>query len=285
MMTQRVRSEYSIVFAMLKQNKAALFGLFIVIGFLFTALFGPFLTTHSPNVINLKNRLSAPSWEHPLGTDELGRDIFSRILCGAKISLQIGIIVVSISATIGIMIGVISGYYGGKTDAVIMRIVDIFLSFPSLILAIALMAALGQNIYNVMLALSLVGWTIYARVVRSEALQIREMEYIQAAKAMGASNFQIIFTHVLPNIIAPVIVLATLGMAFAIISEAGLSFIGLGVKPPTPSWGFMLSSGRMYMTTSPYGALFPGLAIALVVLGFNLIGDGLRDALDPELRI
>ncbi len=247
------------------------------------ALLGPFLAPSDPYAQELALRLSGPAAGHWFGLDELGRDIFSRLLVGARISLMVGLAVVSVSSTLGILIGSIAGYYGGRVDQVISRIMDVLLAFPGILLAIALVAVLGPSLTNVILALSVIGWVGYARLVRAQVLRIRELEYVQAARALGAKTPRILLRHVIPATLPTVIVQGTLGMAGAIIAEASLSFLGLGVQPPTPSWGTMLDAGRSHLFDAPHLTLFPGLAIALLVLGFNFLGDGLRDRIDPRL--
>jgi len=247
------------------------------------ALLGPFLAPSDPYAQQLALRLSGPAAGHWFGLDELGRDIFSRLLVGARISLMVGLAVVSVSSTLGILIGSIAGYYGGRVDQLISRIMDVLLAFPGILLAIALVAVLGPSLTNVIIALSVIGWVGYARLVRAQVLRIRELEYVQAARALGAKTPRILLRHVIPATLPTVIVQGTLGMAGAIIAEASLSFLGLGVQPPTPSWGTMLDAGRSHLFDAPHLTLFPGLAIALLVLGFNFLGDGLRDRIDPRL--
>jgi peptide/nickel transport system permease protein len=258
-------------------------GFFIVLLTLFAALAGPVLTPYDPASQELPRRLEGPSLEHPFGLDELGRDIFARILAGARISLLVGLAVVSVSSTIGMLMGSIAGYFGGRTDDVISRVIDVLMAFPGILLAIALVAVLGPSLTNVVLALSVIGWVGYARLVRGQALRAREFEFVQAARALGASSARIVVRHVLPTALPAVVVQATLGMAGAIIAEAALSFLGLGVQPPTPSWGSMLDAGRSHIFDAPHMTIFPGLAIALLVLGFNFLGDGLRDRVDPKM--
>ncbi len=261
-----------------------LVGLFVVMLFLFIGLFGPTLVSTDPTLQELPLRLSKPSFDHWFGMDQLGRDLFSRVIFGARISILVGLTVTSISMCLGVLIGMISGLAGGRLDNLIMRIIDIFLAFPGILLAIAMVAVLGPNIRNVTIALCIMGWVGYARLARGQALSIKNVEYIQAARALGAGNLRIMFRHVLPNIMAPIIVQATLGMAGVIIAEAGLSFLGLGVQPPAPSWGGILTSGVDYFPEGAHITILPGLAIMLVVLGFNFLGDGLRDAFDPRMR-
>jgi peptide/nickel transport system permease protein len=246
------------------------------------AIAGPALTPFSPAAQELPLRLAGPTRAHPFGLDELGRDVLSRILAGARISFLIGLVVVSVSATVGTVLGAMAGYFGGVVDDVISRVIDTLLAFPGLLLAIALVAVLGPSIGSVLFALTIIGWVGYARLVRGQVLRAREFEYVQAARAIGAAAPRVLFRHVVPTAIPAVVVQATLGMAGAVISEAALSFLGLGVQPPTPSWGTMLSGGRTHLLDAPHLTLFPGLAIALLVLGFNFLGDGLRDATDPK---
>ena len=258
-------------------------GTLIVILAIVAALAGPLLWPYDPSAQELARRLEPPGLAHPLGLDELGRDILARLLQGARISLLVGIAVVSVSSTVGMLFGSIAGYFGGRIDDVISRVIDVLMAFPGILLAIALVAVLGPSLVNVVLALSIIGWVGYARLVRGQALRAREFEFVQAARASGASAARIVLRHVLPTAIPAVVVQATLGMAGAIIAEAALSFLGLGVQPPTPSWGTMLDAGRAHLFDAPHLTIFPGLAIAALVLGFNFLGDGLRDRVDPKL--
>lgn len=246
------------------------------------ALTAPWVVPYDPSSQELSFRLERPSVHHPFGLDELGRDILSRVLAGAKISLLVGTIVVSISTLIGVLLGSIAGYFGGWIDDLISRGIDVLLAFPGILLAIALVAVLGPSLTNVVLALSVIGWVGYARLVRGQVLRAREFEFVQAARALGASTWRILIRHVIPTTLPAVMVQATLGMAGAILAEAALSFLGLGVQPPTPSWGTMLNGGRLHLLDAPHLTIFPGAAIALLVLGFNFLGDGLRDAVDPK---
>src|SRR5580765_4498755 len=259
-------------------------GFAIVLGVIVAALFGPWLIPYDPIRQNLPLRLAAPTWGHPLGLDELGRDLLARLALGARVSLFVGISVVSVSAVVGTIVGAVAGYVGGAVDLALGRIMDVLLAFPGILLAIALVAVLGPSLNNVVLALVIIGWVGYARLVRGQVLKVREMEYVTAAKALGAKSARVIVLHVLPNVINPVIVMATLGLAGAILSEAALSFLGLGVQPPTPSWGAMLTAGRRYLGLANHLAIFPGAAIMLAVMGLNFLGDGLIDALDPKYR-
>jgi peptide/nickel transport system permease protein len=247
------------------------------------ALVGPVLTPYDPAAQELARRLEGPSLAHPFGLDELGRDILARILSGARISLLVGLAVVSVSSVVGMTLGSIAGYFGGRVDDAISRVVDVLMAFPGILLAIALVAVLGPSLTNVVLALSVIGWVGYARLVRGQALRTRELDFVQAARAMGARSPRIVLRHVLPTALPAVVVQATLGMAGAIIAEAALSFLGLGVQPPAPSWGTMLDAGRSHLFDAPHLTVFPGLSIAILVLGFNFLGDGLRDRIDPKL--
>lgn len=266
------------------KSKTSLVGFCIIVILIITAILAPVIATHSPTDQSIIDRYQSPSAAHWLGTDELGRDIFSRIIYGTRISIQIGLITVGISMTIGVLLGGIAGYFGRWADQLIMRLIDILMAFPSILMAIALVAVLGPSLQNAMIAVGIVGIPQFARIVRSAVLSVKETEYIEAARAIGAKHKRILMQHVLPNCLAPIIVQATLGVGTAILDAAGLSFLGLGAQPPTPEWGAMLSDGRSALQTAPWVVAFPGIAIFLVVLGFNLFGDGLRDALDPRLK-
>ena len=257
-------------------------GALIVLVAVAAALVGPVLAPYDPADQQLSERLAGPSRAHPFGLDELGRDIFSRVLAGARISLLVGLAVVSSSALIGLLIGATAGYLGGWVDDLIGRVIDVLLAFPGILLAIALVAVLGPSLGNVVLALASIGWVGYARLVRGQVLRVRELDFVQAVRALGARTPRILLRHVIPATLPAVIVQASLGMAAAVISEAALSFLGLGVQPPTPSWGTMLAGGRGHLMEAPHLTVFPGLAVALLVLGFNFLGDGLRDWLDPR---
>ncbi|HBT20558.1 MAG TPA: glutathione ABC transporter permease GsiD [Peptococcaceae bacterium] len=256
----------------------------IILLLVFTAIAAPVIAPHDPVAVDLANKLKAPSLNYPFGTDHLGRCIFSRVIYGTRESLKVSLIVVSISASIGILLGLVSGYFGGLTDELIMRAVDIMLAFPSIILALAIITALGPGLNNVILALTLVHWTSYARLVRGEVLRIKEKEFVESARAMGNSQLRIMFRYILPNVMAPVMVVSTLDVAHVILSASGLSFLGLGAQPPTPEWGAMVNDGREFIRTAPHLTIFPGLAIMITSLAFNWLGDWLRDALDPRLR-
>ena len=260
----------------------------IVLALILLGIFGPIIAPYDPNEQHLGDSLVAPQWfaaPHFLGTDNLGRDILSRIMHGAQISLIIAVAVVAISGTIGILLGAISGYAGGKTDFLIQKVVEVIWAIPSLLLAIAILTFLGQTLFNLIVALSVQRWINYCRVVRGEALSIRQREFVTAARVIGARHPRIILRHVVPNLIPSSLVVATFSMAVAIIAEASLSFLGLGVPPSIPTWGTMLADGRNYISTAPWLTVFPGLAIFVVVLGINLLGDGLRDVLDPRLKV
>ena len=280
------RSQWAEIWRRLKQNKMAMFGLVIISIIVLSAVFADFIADYNDVVIkqNLGDRLQGPSMKYWLGTDEFGRDIFARMIHGARVSLKVGVLAVGIAVVIGGSLGAIAGYYGGKLDNIIMRIMDVFLAVPSILLAIAIVSALGPSIINLMLAISISSVPSYARIVRSSVLSIRDQEFIEAARAIGASDARIIMRHIIPNSLAPVIVQGTLGVAGAILSTAGLSFIGLGIQPPAPEWGSMLSGGRQYLRYAWHVTTFPGLAIMITILALNLLGDGLRDALDPRLK-
>jgi peptide/nickel transport system permease protein len=268
-------------------NRLAYIGLAIAAVFILAALFAPLIATHDVTAQNLAIRYAAPSAEHWFGTDSLGRDVFSRVVFGARISLEVGIVVVTVSSVIGVIIGSIAGYFGGLVDRILSGYVfNVFLAFPGLLLAIALVAFLGAGLGKLILALCVIGWVGYARVMRGQVLKVREYDFVQAARALGAGSFRILKTHIFPNAIQPLIVQASLGMAGAVMSEASLSFLGLGIPPPAPSWGTMIEESRSFdiLYNAPHVLLFPGLAIALTVLSFNFIGDGLREYLDPKQR-
>ncbi len=269
-----------------RHNLLATTGVVLVIVFVLCALFAPWIAPQDPAYIDLPNRLSSPSMAHWAGTDELGRDILSRLIYGSRISMLVGSCVVAVSLALGIIFGSIAGYYGGTIDRFFNIVVmNAFLSFPGILLAIAFVAFRGPGIFNLVLALSLGGWVGYARLVRAQVLAAREREYVEAAKALGASDLRVIVRHILPNIIQPVVVQAAIGMAGAILAEATMSFLGLGVPPPTASWGAMLNDGRAHLFDAPHLVLFPAAAVMLAVLSFNFIGDAMRDYLDPRARI
>ena len=267
-------------------NLLATAGTVMIAAFVVCAIFAPWIAPQDPAYIDLPSRLMGPSAAHWFGTDELGRDILSRVIYGARISMLVGACVVAVSLTLGLIFGSIAGYYGGFLDRFLNVIVmNAFMSFPGILLAIAFVAFLGPGIFNLVLALSIGGWVGYARLVRAQVLAVREREFVEAARALGASDLRIIVRHILPNIIQPVIVQAAIGMAGAILAEATMSFLGLGVPPPTASWGSMLNDGRSHLFDAPHLVLFPAAAVMLAVLSFNFVGDGLRDYLDPRSRI
>jgi peptide/nickel transport system permease protein len=268
----------------LKRNKLALFGLFLVVSLILIALFAGVISPYDPIQISLKQSLKPPSLAHLMGTDVLGRDIFSRIIYGARASLIIGVVATSISLVIGVIVGAISGYYGGWLDSILMRITDVFFAFPFFLLAIAIMTFLGPSFINIFIALGIVGWTNYARLVRGQVMSVKGCDYVEAAHAVGAKDARIIWKHVMPNTLAPIIVYTTMNIGGVILAEAGLSFLGIGVQPPSPSWGLMLSEASNFIFNAPWMVIWPGIAIFLTVLGYNLLGDGLRDALDPRMK-
>ena len=272
------------VWRRLKHNKAAMFGLAVILILIFAAVFADFIAPYGYDDQNLKERFQTPNGQHWLGTDNFGRDIFSRIIYGAQVSLKVGLLAVGIAMVSGGALGAIAGFYGGKLDNVIMRFIDILLAIPSILLAISIVAALGPELRNVMIAVGVGSIPSYARIVRASVLSIRDQEFIEAARAVGANDTRLILKHIIPNSLAPLIVQSTIGVAGAILSAAGLGFIGLGIQPPLAEWGAMLNSGRQYIRDYPHMTAFPGLAIMITIFALNLLGDGLRDALDPRLK-
>ncbi len=268
----------------LRRNRAAVAGAGIVIVFVALAVLAPVLVPFNPIQGNLNDRLQPSSATHWLGTDELGRDLFSRILFGARVSLQIQIVAVVLALIIGVVLGSVGGYLGGSVDHIIMRAMDVLLAFPGIFLALGIIAALGPGLLNLMLAAGISSVPQFARIVRASVLSLKEREFVEAALALGSGSGRVMFRHLLPNCLAPIIVQSTLRMATVLLTASGLSFLGLGVQPPTPEWGAMLSNARSYLIVAPHVATIPGLAIMVVVVGFNLFGDGLRDTLDPRLR-
>lgn len=267
-----------------KKRKVAVIGLIIVCIYVILAIFAPLLAPYDPLKQDLPNMLQTPSAKHLLGTDEVGRDILSRVLYGSGISLRIGFTVVFLAFIIGVPIGVVAGYYGGLLDSLLMRAMDVLMAFPGMLLAIMFVSILGPGLNNAILAVGLFTVPNFARLARGETLSLKHSEYIEASKAIGASNFRIILTHVLNNIMAPLIVTSTLSFGNSILTTSGMGFLGIGAQPPTPEWGAMLSSGRQYLLNAPHVTMIPGLAILFLVLGLNLLGDGLRDVLDPKLK-
>lgn len=283
-MNQPKESKIKDFLSILTMNKAAMVGAIIILFYILVALFAPLLAPYDPYEINLENKLIPPSIDHWMGTDDKGRDILSRILYGSRLSMGIGITAVIFGAFFGIIFGLIAGYYGKWIDSTIMRIMDILLAFPGILLALAIISALGPGLINVTIAVGAYSIPLFARIVRGSTLEVKRLEYIDAVRSLGADDLTIIFKHILPNILSPIIVQGTLRLATVILSAAGLSFLGLGAQPPSPEWGTMLSSGRDFLFSAPYIAIFPGLAISILVLGFNIFGDGLRDAFDPRMK-
>jgi len=275
----------------LARRRTALFGLAVVVIVLLGATFAPLLSPFDPLEQDINQRLKEPGWRnaegqaHPLGTDHLGRDILARVIFGSRIALVVGLSAVLISGVLGMMIGLVAGYFGGAVDDFFMRLADIQLAFPFILLAIAVIGVLGPSLRNIIIVIGVSSWVVYARVVRGEVLSIRERDFVQAAIALGSRDGRILVRHILPNAFTPWLVVATLDMARVIVIESALSFLGLGVQPPTPTWGGMLADGRVYLSTAWWLATFPGLAILITVLGINLLGDGLRDTLDPRLKV
>jgi peptide/nickel transport system permease protein len=265
------------------RNKLSVLGAVTVLLLIILSLFAPLIAPYDPTAIDVHNVLSPPSKEHPLGTDELGRDLLSRIIWGSRVSLKVGFIAVGIAITAGIIIGAISGFYGGLVDTILMRFVDIMLAFPTFFLILAVISILEQSIFTIMVVIGLTNWMDVARLVRAEFLSLKEKDFVSAARAVGASDKRLIFRHILPNALSPVFVAATFGIAGAILIESGLSFLGLGVQPPEPSWGNILTAGKDNIEVAWWLSLYPGLAILITVLSYNLVGEGLRDALDPRL--
>lgn len=268
----------------LLKNKAAVVGGLVILFIIFVGILGPFLVKTDPNAQNILNKLQPPSKEHWFGTDNFGRDIFSRIVNGTKLTLTVGFLSVFIGGIIGVVIGIVAGYYGGVIDTITMRLMDILLAFPGILLALAIVSVLGGSLINVIIAVGIFSIPAFARIVRGSTLQVKKLEYIDAVKALGASDIRIIFKHILPNIMSPIIVQATMRIATAILTASGLAFLGLGAQPPAAEWGAMLSDGRAFMHNAGHMVLIPGMMIVIVVLAFNIFGDGLRDALDPKMK-
>lgn len=272
------------IFQRFTRNKMAVIGVIIILALVFCALFAPLIAPYGYDDQNIANALQGPSGEHIFGTDNFGRDIFSRVIYGSRISLQVGLLAVSVAIVVGGTLGALAAFYGGKTDSIIMRCMDVLMAIPGMLLAIAIAASLGPGLSNMMIAIGVGSVPSYARVVRAAVLTVKEQEYIEAARSIGANDYRIILKHILPNALAPIIVQATLGVAGAILSCATLSFLGLGIAPPVPEWGSMLSAARQYLRSDWYMATFPGLFIMLTVYALNIVGDGLRDAIDPRLK-
>ncbi|WP_277584081.1 ABC transporter permease [Psychrobacillus antarcticus] len=278
------REKRRLFFSTLGQNKAAVVGGIIILFYISLTFLAPILAPYDPYAINLQDKLQFPSWTHWMGTDDKGRDILSRILYGSRLSLGVGFSSVFFGAFFGIILGLVAGYYGKWVDTIISRSLDVMLAFPGILLALAIISALGPSLINVTIAVGVFSIPLFARIVRGSTMEIKQLEYIDAIRTLGANDFTIIFRHIFPNILSPIIVQGSLRLATAILSAAGLSFLGLGAQPPSPEWGAMLSSGRDFLFSAPYMAIFPGLMISVLVLGFNLFGDGLRDALDPRMK-
>lgn len=276
--------EFGLTLYVIRKSPLAVAGGIIVFIFLFMAVFGKYIAPYDPIEADISQRFQPPSLEHLCGTDKVGRDVFSRLLCGARYSVKVGVVVLAIATPIGVILGGVAGLLGGWFDELIMRVTDVFLAFPYLLLAMSVSAALGPSLDNAMLAISIVWWPPYTRLIRGQALSVRESAYIDAAKSMGEGRLAIIRRHLLPNCLSPVLVTLTLDMGAVVLATAALSFLGFGAQPPLPEWGRMISDGRIYMFQAWWVSTFSGLAIALTVLGFNLLGDGIRDALDPKLR-
>ncbi|MDT3427749.1 peptide/nickel transport system permease protein [Paenibacillus forsythiae] len=279
------RSPWTLMIQRFKKNKRAIVGLWMVVIFVFVAVFARWLAPYDPIEQNMQSILNAPSLSHPFGTDEYGRDILSRVIYGAQISLMVGVVGVLISIVLGVALGTVAGYFGGKADLLIMRVMDVFMAFPSFLLALAIVSVLGPGMVNVMIAIGIFSVPTFARISRGSVMSVNGKEYIEAAKSMGSGHIRIIFKHVIPNSIAPIIVLSSMRIATAILTASGLSFLGMGAQPPTPELGAMLSSGRDYLRSDPYVSTIPGLAIMFMVLAFNMLGDGIRDALDPKMKL
>ena len=282
--TVKFTSFYHDAYVRIKKDKVAVVCLFFVLFLVIIAVFAPLITPYDQSFQDVTNILKGPSPEHLLGTDQFGRDILSRIIFGTRISLSVGLVAQSIAMVIGVVLGALAGYYGGKMDTVISRIIEMFASFPQILFAIVIMFVLGTGVINVFIAIGLVGWTSVARVIRAQVIQLKENEYVEAAKASGGTNLKIIFRHLIPNCLSTIIVIVTMEIPANIMYEASLSFLGLGVQPPGASWGEMISSARQFLRQSPTFSIFPGIALVLTVLAFNLLGDALRDALDPKLK-
>ena len=278
----RSSSATSIVLRKLRKNKMALAGLAGILALVLVAILAPVLAPHDIQEQNLSERLRPPSLEYPFGTDLLGRCLLSRVIYGTRIALLAGVAIVSIQVCLGVMVGLIAAFYGRVIDVILMRFVDIILSFPPIVLALGIAAAFRPGLFTGLVALGLVGWTTYARLMRSGVLALREECYVEAARAIGASNSRIMLRHILPNAIGPILITATMGMGTALLAAAGLAFLGIGSQPPSPDWGLMLATGRPYLRKAPWLATIPGLAIMFTVLAFNFLGDGVRDALDPR---
>lgn len=281
---KRRRSASRSALALLARDRAALLGALLFVGIVVAGVFAPQLAPHSATKIAMRAKLQGPSWRYPLGTDELGRDVLTRIMYGARVSMSVGVVSVAIAASAGVVLGLIGAYFGGAIDTVIMRAMDGLLAFPALVLALAIVTALGPSLFNLMVAIGIVAIPSFARIIRASVLMLKEHEFVEATRACGATDRYLMFRTVLPNCLSPLLVQITIGFADAVLTEAALSFLGLGVRPPTPSWGAMLDMGRRFVTHTAWYSGSAGAAVFLAVLSLNLIGDGLRDALDPRIR-
>lgn len=268
----------------LLKNKAAVVGGVVILIIILVGIFGPLFLKTDPSAQNIVNKLQPPSKEHWFGTDNFGRDIFTRVIYGTSLTLKVGFLSVFFGGFVGVILGIVSGYYGGIIDTITMRIMDVLLAFPGMLLALAIVSVLGGSLQNVIIAIGVFSVPTFARIVRGSTLQVKKLEYIDAIRALGATDTRIIFKHILPNILSPIIVQATMRIATAILTASGLAFLGLGAPPPTPEWGAMLSDGRNYLHNAGHMVMFPGMMIIIVVLAFNIFGDGLRDALDPKMK-
>jgi len=279
-----ITKEFGLTLYVLRKSTLAVVGAFLVTSFIFLAIFGSLLAPYDPYDVKIEERFIVPSKAHWFGTDKLGRDVLSRMMWGARYSIRAGLVVLALAVPTGVILGGIAGLFGGWRDEVIMRFTDVFLAFPSLILAMSFSAALGPSLFNAMIALSIVWWPMYTRLIRGQALSVRETAYVEAARSRGASNWYLVRRHILPNCLSPILVTLTLDMGWIITATAALSFLGFGAQPPIPEWGRMVSDGRIFMLQAWWVSVCPGLGIVMTVLGFNLLGDGIRDALDPKLR-
>src|SRR5690554_797707 len=280
----KTQSQFRRIMKQLLRNRRAVVGGIVLLIIVFMAILAPYVTTHDPVKQNIRNQLQPPSREHFFGTDQFGRDIYSRVIYGARLSLRVGFLAISFALVVGCFLGLVSGYYGGWLDMIVMRVIDILLALPGFLLALSIVAALGPGLENVIMAIGVSYIPSFARMMRSAVLATRELDYVDAAQALGASDWRIIFQHILPNSISPIIVLTTLSMAGAILSAAGLNFLGMGAQPPTPEWGSMIATARPFIRVSHWAVTVPGLALFITVMCLNLVGDGLRDALDPRLK-
>lgn len=283
--SESVNGARSRFFQRLRKSRSAIIGAVFLVIIIFLAVFAPIVSPYNPILITPSDRLIPPGISHLFGTDDFGRDIFTRVLYGGQLSLLVGLVSVAVAAVTGTIMGIVAGFYGRLTDTLIMRLIDVMLAFPSILLALVIVAILGRGLFNVMLAVGISTIPLYTRIVRGTTLSVKAMEYVVAARAIGSSNLRIMFRHIFPNILAPLIVITTNGVAGAIISSAALSFLGLGAQPPTAEWGLMLSQGRSFLRTATWVTTFPGIAIMVTVMAINLLGDGLRDVLDPRLKV